>query len=79
MPHETSVHTRNKPTLEALLQRGLELSAWVVVDKAPLHAKEFGVCIFDPNEFSYNEIEMSDSSYGATFEEALEKAIGRWK
>lgn len=79
MPHETSVHTRNKPTLKSLLQRGYELHAWIVVDKSPLHPGEWGICINDPNELSYNEIEMSDSSYGVTFEEALEKAIGRWR
>jgi hypothetical protein len=76
--HEKSVFTRNPVTLEALLKRGLELHAWMCPTSASLHAEEVGVCIHDPNDFSYEEIEVKDSSYGETFTEALHKAMGRW-
>jgi hypothetical protein len=65
--------------LERLIAKGRELHAWVVVDEAPLHAKEIGVAINDPYELSYQEIEMEDSEYAPTLIEALTKAARRWR
>lgn len=65
--------------LETLIKRGLELHAWVVVDEAPLHAREIGVAINDLDELSYQEIEMEDAEYAPTLIKALTLAARRWR
>lgn len=65
--------------LETLIKRGMELHAWVVVDEAPLHAKEIGAAINDPDKLSYQEIEMEDAEYAPTLIEALTKAARKWR
>lgn len=65
--------------LETLIKRGMELHAWVVVDESILHAREIGILINDPSEFSFDDAEMADCEYAPTLSEALTKAARRWR